>query len=868
MRKNFFKKLSFVLALAMIISVIAPAAGAFAATAPKLNAKTKYLHLDKEGLNDFNFNVSSKQDGWKYLWSSANEAVATVEKNGVVTATGVGTTKVSVVISEDGEEVDELTATVTVRDNITELTSLYIQGTTPPAVDKLSVGVEYDFGRKFKTYSGSTTKTGAVTRWSVDKTTATIGNSGKFTATEAGTYVITARSFQSASKYASWLLDNTANAAYVLATKTIEVKVSASMVEANQTGLATVNVTFNAAMTDVSKNLSVYSLIGTTKVKQLVKEVKMDATNKVATVTLYVNFTPETTYIVDYTDMTSVQFAAATTKVEDVKSMTFAASTAVVNVEKAIDVKLFNAAGVDISTSELLGRVTMKSTNDAYTYFNASAKKLNMYLKGATTTITATFHSYKYNTTTGVEEGNVEAVGVFTCVDADATNVAGVNAWTIVGTTDTPNFSDVKQSIAAGDSGKRLFVELKTMTGTTEAKINSNTTGGFEFTSSDESILMITASGVLVPNKAGSAVIVVKYGAGSTKTTVGAITITVGVARAASNFSLNTYEFSLSNSSAFADSKQVELTLKDQLGSFYGYDSYTVEKLSGPSAYTTTATPSVTYANDVIATGTFAKAVGDDYFKINFAGSLKAEGTYSYKITVKDISRVVIVSVQKPDATTASYYRLQLSATSTDIAAKDENVNKNLTVKLFGYTTNGVKVTEEVLGAGTTAAFTVDIDAPSATVNADADDNNGTYALATAVSGGAVVKVPVGTFKVTASKYNGTIQIPVDVQYFTVTDTQKAPIIGEVLSRVYTNTVTGYTTTDASLIAAAKECFKITLDGTDYSAKITAVEASGTGTSTYITSITVRQTIEIDNSTTNVTYIDHKVAIGSNVSKK
>ena len=49
MKKNFFKKLSFVLVLAMIVSVIAPAAGAFAATAPKLNATKKYLQLDKDG---------------------------------------------------------------------------------------------------------------------------------------------------------------------------------------------------------------------------------------------------------------------------------------------------------------------------------------------------------------------------------------------------------------------------------------------------------------------------------------------------------------------------------------------------------------------------------------------------------------------------------------------------------------------------------------------------------------------------------------------------------------------------------------------------------------------------------------------------
>lgn len=58
-----------------------------------------------------------------------------------------------------------------------------------------------------------------------------------------------------------------------------------------------------------------------------------------------------------------------------------------------------------------------------------------MYLKNATTTATATFHTYKYNTTTGAEEGTIEVTGVITCVEA-ATNVTGVNAWTIVGTSE------------------------------------------------------------------------------------------------------------------------------------------------------------------------------------------------------------------------------------------------------------------------------------------------------------------------------------------------------------------------------------------------------------------------------------------------
>ena len=44
--KNFFKKLAFVLALAMVVTAIAPAAQASAAAQPTLNATSKKIYID------------------------------------------------------------------------------------------------------------------------------------------------------------------------------------------------------------------------------------------------------------------------------------------------------------------------------------------------------------------------------------------------------------------------------------------------------------------------------------------------------------------------------------------------------------------------------------------------------------------------------------------------------------------------------------------------------------------------------------------------------------------------------------------------------------------------------------------------------
>jgi len=844
MKKNFFKKLSFVLALAMIVSVLAPAAGALAASKPKLNATKKYLFLGET--NKYDFNVSNKKSGWSYKWTSSNKAVATVASNGVTTGKSIGTAEISVVIKDkDGEEVTELTADVIVKDSIKT-----VKISNGPTDGKLAVGKEFDFNRSYTTYGGSTKKTTSVTKWSVDSDKATITSSGVFKATEAGEYTVTVRTFQSTAKYNAWLKD--ASAVKTVPTDSVKVTVAASMTGAKQVDGTSVNVTFDSAMTDVLKNVSVYQLVGTTKVKQLVKEVAMDADKKVATVKLYVDFTAESTYVIDYPNMESVSFVAATKKAEDVQKILITTTTATIKVAKPVVVKLLNADGVDITTPTLLGRVTMKSTGDVSTFFNATSKEVTIFTKGVTTTVTATYHSYKYNTTTGAEDGNLEASAVITGVEADATNLNGLSAWTLAANSGAANFGDVKQRISVGDASTNLYVEMNTLTGTTAGKVSNKTGSDFEFTSSDESVVILNGNTV-IPVKEGSAVIVVKYGtAGATKTPVAAITITVGAKRAAASFTLSAYEFALSKSASVNDTKQVEISLKDQFGDDFTYTTYAVERLSGPDASVVTAT-----GNSI------AKGSG----KITFTGANMTEGTYSYKVTVGGLSKVVVVTINKPAELTASYYKLELGATSIDLVAKAGATNsKSVTIDVFGYATNGVKVTKETLSAlpATNGEFTVSIDAP--TVNGAetydvADYATANYTLSTATSGSAITKLPVGTYKVTLTQTINGNSVPVDVQYFEVVDTQLKPVLAEVSSQYFTGTVGDVlVATDAGLIQAAKDCLKITLDGADQDSNIVAVEAIGTVTSVFVKSVTVRQTI--DGAT-----IDHKVDVNTLIKK-
>jgi hypothetical protein len=301
MKKSFFKKLSFVMAAAMTMSLVAPAAGAFAATAPKLNSAKKYLYLDVEDKNDYNFNITTtKGKGWNYVWESSDEDVAVVdESNGVTTATGVGTAKVTVFITDkDGEEVGDASATVIVKDNIASL-----KVSNLPADNKVAVGKENDFGRTFTTVSGSTTKTSAITRWSVEPAGATISDSGLFVATKAGEYTITARAFQSKEKYTNWLADKTLD--YVLASDTYKVTVPVGIVGATQINKTKFTVEFDSdvSATLTKDNAYVYQVINGKQVStgtEKIKSVAFDG-NK-ATVELYGNIIPKTVYNFVYGD--------------------------------------------------------------------------------------------------------------------------------------------------------------------------------------------------------------------------------------------------------------------------------------------------------------------------------------------------------------------------------------------------------------------------------------------------------------------------------------------------------------------------------------------------------------------------------------
>ena len=844
MKTKFFKKLSLVLVVAMVLSLFVPAAGAFAAAKPKLNSTNKYLHLSgKPGPNEYNFNIRNKQKGWKYYWESDDEAIVEVnEKNGVATAVAVGKTKISVVITDkDGEEVETLTAKVTVRDNIKEVT-------ISNPVEKLAVGAEHDYNRSFVTESGSTKKTDSITRWTVEPADkATINDKGVFVATEAGEFTVTARSFQSKARHKAWEGDPEKYADYVLDFDTTKVVVSAFMVEAKQKNLSKVDVLFSSPMTkdEVKDKIYINYMIDNVAIKeQKIKDIKMSADGKTATVEIYDTFVPKSTYKVTYEGMDDEHFVAATTNPEDVVGIKITTDKSTIYKSTPIAFELLNADGVvinqPIDVNNLGVRVTFENSNNLTSLYN---NEIMIFKAGEVTTVTATYHTYVF--TNGIEKIYKDSQVVVGVEESDI-YAKEFLAWTIVNNND-PNFGDVKHFIAEEDYGYRLFVELLL---SNDAKISNKDNDLVKLTSSNSNILFVDETGYLVPVRDGVVTVAVEYD----KKFVASFNVTVNAKRKAARLVVEDAYYSLSNAvkGSWTDKVTVTAKLVDQYGDDFTSTSMKMRAVS-------------TLA--IAKAGTSAETLFEGEFN---PGGLN-EGRYQYLIydsAYPALTGQVTFDVKAPNSG-AETWKVNITGNykdgKVDVVVKNSgDKQKQFNVELMGYAKNNVKVGPENL-----AEFDVTIKDDKgkslpggATVKGSNSTYNSTWvddsiqwkavsgSAIKVVSGSAIEKLEVGQYTVEIlTKDNKEVR---GRTIFTVVDSQDKPSLNVLQFRTAFTGINAFT-----------DSFEIKLNNSvvvnDYLAPIW--ERTNINTRAYAKGVLVRQDIKDADGNATEFYIRHKLDI-------
>ncbi len=191
--KSFFKKLAFVMALAMVVSLAAPAAqSAFAAaefTYAEQESGKKVTSLSMKAGNEVDLKFIGVKDYKNYTlkWESSNEAVATVDKNGVITAVADGVARVELKV---GDGVDYTSAPVVV--TVGEVMNVTLGTPENKSITEhtLKIGEEIDLNF-YGVKDWSTSKYNC--RWvSTDLTVVEVDNKGVVKALAAGTARVTA----------------------------------------------------------------------------------------------------------------------------------------------------------------------------------------------------------------------------------------------------------------------------------------------------------------------------------------------------------------------------------------------------------------------------------------------------------------------------------------------------------------------------------------------------------------------------------------------------------------------------------------------------------------------------------------------------
>jgi len=331
---------------------------------------------------------------------------------------------------------------------------------------------------------------------------------------------------------------------------------------------------------------------------------------------------------------------------------------------------------------------------------------------------------------------------------------------------------------------------------------------------------------------------------------VATVPITVSAKASAHNIILDSSVFSLSNSELLNDSKDVKVTVKDQLGRDFNFDKIKIERVSAPVVDGGFVVDQLV---DDVELGENGIAPTNEY-TITFGAAGKKEGTYVYRITVGNVTRAITVTVLKPTDNKVAYHTLEVgSGPDMKINTWDDlkaSYTKAVDIKVVARSKNGVALYNVNLAENNN--FKVEVKAPHdpAGIFKTEPNNKGSYTvvkIVTGASGSTIVKAPIGTYVVTAYESVDGVDKVVGTKSFTTSDTQPTAVLSKVNHNNITVDLSNANISDkkdASLLAAVKDAFEFAVDGDKEKVKVIEVDATGTASSIAIKSVKVTYEIK------------------------
>ena len=348
--------------------------------------------------------------------------------------------------------------------------------------------------------------------------------------------------------------------------------------------------------------------------------------------------------------------------------------------ETEIKMQSLDAQGI------VIDEVTNESTNTKITmvadvangYMNGT--KLFLGKAGDTAKFDLTYHKGTYDA--NGKEDVIEAKGlVITAVEPAAVTVTG---WaTKIGPSGS-TFANVKETKVAVADKKTVYIQY---TNSKKEKITDLSKDGYTVESSNTDALILSnynaAAGTveITAAKEGTSYILVKDAKGNVVTT---LPITIGAARKATTLELSTAAVTVSTASALATvPENVKVTVKDQYGDKVDLTSgdVTFKTLTYNNGVTTVnnnstynSIPSVTAADNVVT--------------VPVTASSNATGTYVVKVTAKNLSKTLTISVKAPKVGTTTSYAFEMSATTVDTVVTPSTTTSTV-INAKAYMLNG-----------------------------------------------------------------------------------------------------------------------------------------------------------------------------------
>ncbi len=338
------------------------------------------------------------------------------------------------------------------------------------------------------------------------------------------------------------------------------------IVEAKQTSLTTAEITFNNA--DWAKSfvnkVKLSYMAGEVEIADLVK--KAEAKDATVTVTLYNAMAADVTYKFAYDGYDCVATIKGAKSVP--ASIKVVGGNVAAQTEGQLDIKIYTADGVDITTNELKLNVSYAGTDDSVSV--VAGDKIYFFEAGKTAVVNATYEmGYDDN---GYEIADLKATGVYYSVPAftdsnlngyaaDANNIENSNL--SYGNNITLSLSDTKflhakyTRTAANGNATQIYVV---------AGADSVAKTTYTYYSTNESVLLVDQfTGQLTPCSEGVASVYLKD---ANNTVVGSVAINVKGARALTTLTASLTDRMVSAGDLYTDNTTVSVSTKDQLGDY------------------------------------------------------------------------------------------------------------------------------------------------------------------------------------------------------------------------------------------------------------------------------------------------------------